>query len=77
MSDEKIDITAKTDRELLIMVADGFNSLYKKVDKLDKAVHGNGTIGIKTQVLILYCAVIALALGGRDFVEAITRVVFQ
>ena len=49
-----LEIHAKTDRELLVMACMQLNDVCKKVVKLDKAVHGNGKIGIKTQVYILW-----------------------
>jgi len=75
--ENEIDVSAKTDRELLIMVVDKLNSVCSKVNKVDKAVHGNGVIGLKTQVLILWCALFALMLGGKDAIAMLSRVVIR
>lgn len=49
-----IDIHAKTDRELLIMVVGKLNGLCDCVDRHDKDLNGNGKIGMKAQVRILW-----------------------
>ena len=54
-----IDISAKTDRELLIMVVDKLNTMCNRVDKHDKALYNNG-YGALFQIRMLW----TLALGA-------------
>ena len=49
-----IDIHAKTDRELLIMVVGKLNTLCDCVSQHDKDLNGNGKMGVKAQVRILW-----------------------
>ena len=76
MADE-LDITAKTDRELLIMVVDKLNSVCSKVNKVDKAVHGNGRPGLQTHVMLLWVMVIVMALGGKEALAIIGKAVIR
>ena len=55
-----LDINAKTDRELLIMVVDKLNSICNRVDKHDKWLAGNGTPGLRFQVWVLWCVFLAV-----------------
>lgn len=72
MSDN-IDISAKTDRELLIMVVDKLNGLCGKVVKLDKTVHGNGKPGLQTHVLLLWVSILIIAFGGTEAISLVFR----
>jgi hypothetical protein len=76
MADE-INLAAKTDRELLIMVVDRLNSVCLKVNKVDKAVHGNGKPGLQTHVMLLWVMVIVMALGGKDALAIISKAVIR
>jgi hypothetical protein len=49
-----IEIHAKSDRELLILVVEKLNTMCDKVKRLDKSVHGNGLPGIRAQVWVLW-----------------------
>ena len=55
-----LDINAKTDRELLIMVVDKLNSICNRVDKHDKWLAGNGTPGLRFQVWVLWAVFLAV-----------------
>lgn len=57
-----LDINAKTDRELLIMVVDKLNHMCNKVDRHDKWINGNGVPGAKLQVWVLWAVFIAIVL---------------
>lgn len=60
-----IDIHAMTDRELLIMAVGKLNGVCSKTEQFDKDINGNGKMGIKSQVRILWilaCGLWAVAL---------------
>jgi len=54
MSDNKIDLDAKTDRELLIMAVQELNALSKCVEKIRKWKDGNGIPGAQFQLWVLW-----------------------
>ena len=49
-----IDISAKTDRELLIIAVEKLNNVCAKVERHDKWIHGNGIPGAKFQVWLMW-----------------------
>ena len=55
-----IELHAKTDRELLIMVVDKLNTLAELVGKHEKCLAGNGWPGLKFQVRVMWAAFISL-----------------
>jgi len=55
-----IDINAKTDRELLIMVVEKLNAVCHEQKKIDRWVHGNGVPGAKFQLYILWAVFLAI-----------------
>jgi hypothetical protein len=65
-----IDISAKTDRELLIMAVKELNHISHRVSKHDKWLAGNGWPGIRFQVGVLWLlacgayAIIMLFIGN-------------
>jgi hypothetical protein len=55
-----LDINAKTDRELLIMVVDKLNNICNRVDRHDKWLSGNGVPGMRFQVWVLWFVFLAV-----------------
>ena len=53
MSD-KINLDTQSDRELLILSVTQGNAHEKKLDKLDRSINGNGGMGIKLKINILW-----------------------
>jgi hypothetical protein len=51
---DDIELHAKSDRELLILAVEKLNTMCHRVNKLDRAVHGNGVPGLKAQVWVLW-----------------------
>jgi len=56
-----IDIHAKTDRELLVMIVGRLNSTCDKVDKVITWKEGNGTPGAQFQLRVMWACFIAIA----------------
>lgn len=56
-----IEINAKTDRELLIMIADKLNTTCDKVDNVAAWKEGNGTPGAQFQLRVMWACFIAIA----------------
>jgi hypothetical protein len=55
-----IDITAKSDRELLIMVVDKLNSIERLAYRHNKWIEGNGLPGARFQLWVLWTAFLGL-----------------
>ncbi len=55
-----IELHAKTDRELLIMVVDKLNGVCNSVVKHEKTLAGNGVPGLVFQVRVMWAAFISL-----------------
>ena len=55
-----LDISAKSDRELLIMVVDKLNNICNKVERHDKWLSGNGIPGMRFQVWVLWAVFLAV-----------------
>ena len=51
---EKIDLEAKTDREILILLAHDHNEVLNLVKDHNTILFGNGRLGITTKISILW-----------------------
>jgi len=54
IDNDKIELEAKSDRELLIMAVMKLNHVGEDVIKCKRAIWGNGKFGIKFQMVILW-----------------------
>jgi hypothetical protein len=61
MSETDLEVHAKSDRELLIMLVSKMNNSCKILEKHDKWINGNGIPGAKFQVWVMWAVFIALA----------------
>ncbi len=61
MGETELEIEAKSDRELLIMMVDKLNSSCRLLEKHDKWINGNGKPGAKVQIWVMWAVFIALA----------------
>lgn len=57
-----IDIRAKSDRELLIMLVDKVNTTCKLVENHDKWINGNGLPGAKLKMWLMWAVFVAIAI---------------
>lgn len=62
MGETELEIQAKSDRELLIMMVDKLNTSCRLVEKHDKWINGNGIPGAKFQVWVMWGVFIAIAI---------------
>lgn len=60
MSDDNIDLNAKSDRELLLIAVERLNSLCHKVERIRKWKEGNGVPGAQFQLWVLWAAFLAV-----------------
>ena len=61
MGETELEIEAKSDRELLIMMVDKLNNSCRLLEKHDKWINGNGKPGAKFQIWVMWAVFIALA----------------
>lgn len=57
---DDIELTAKTDRELLIILVEKVNASCKKLEKHDLWINGNGIPGARFQVYVLWAVFIGI-----------------